>query len=306
LLLGRHSIRARNAWILVASYFFYGWWDWRLLGLLLFSSVVDFGVSLGLRALREDHKRRLLLAISLVVNLGVLGFFKYYNFFVASLIYDFALLDVELRAPTLKVILPAGLSFNTFQELTYTIHISRRRLTPTPDPLQFMASVSVVPLLVAGPIERASHLLPHFARAGDFTGCQPGDARTAVQGHVGALNSARYVLWRNFSCRQIATADSTCNSPTHRRRSRDNSATSFSYEARMQLQQQCRRSPAVFDCSPFALRWQHCSSSHSAAPPRPPASPSAPAATVRTRRAFREQRWPRAAMSTSSRSTRRV
>jgi alginate O-acetyltransferase complex protein AlgI len=162
LLLRRVGLRAQNAWILVASYTFYGWWDWRFLGLLFGTTLNDYLVGLGLERTQDPARRRALILLSLGVNFGVLGFFKYYNFFVASLIDAFAGIGVHLQAPTLKVILPVGISFYTFQALTYTIAVYRREMRATRDPIGFFAYVAFFPQLVAGPIERARHLLPQF------------------------------------------------------------------------------------------------------------------------------------------------
>jgi D-alanyl-lipoteichoic acid acyltransferase DltB (MBOAT superfamily) len=164
LIVGRVSLRAQNLLLLLASYLFYGWWDWRFLCLLIASSVVDYWVGIGLKAaIKETHRRGLLIA-SLTVNLGTLGFFKYYNFFVTSLIDAFAQLGISLHAPTLKIILQVGVSFYTFQALTYTISVYRKRIEAERDPIKFLAYVAFFPQLVAGPIERAGRLLPQFAR----------------------------------------------------------------------------------------------------------------------------------------------
>ena len=161
-LLRRAGLRAQNAWMLVASYVFYGWWDWRFLGLLFGTTLNDYLVGLGLERTEDPRRRRLLILLSIGVNLGVLGFFKYYNFFVSSFIEAFAGIGVHLEAPTLKVILPVGISFYTFQALTYTIAVYRREMRAVHDPIGFFAYVAFFPQLVAGPIERARHLLPQF------------------------------------------------------------------------------------------------------------------------------------------------
>ncbi len=161
-LLRRAGLRAQNAWMLVASYVFYGWWDWRFLGLLFGTTLNDFLVGIGLEKTADPRRRRALILLSIGVNLGVLGFFKYYNFFVSSFIDAFAGVGIHLQAPTLKVILPVGISFYTFQALTYTIAVYRREMRATRDPISFFAYVAFFPQLVAGPIERARHLLPQF------------------------------------------------------------------------------------------------------------------------------------------------
>ena len=164
LLLRRAGLRAQNAWLLLASYVFYGWWDWRFLGLLFGTTLNDYLVGIGLERTAQPARRRALILLSIGVNLGVLGFFKYYNFFVSSFIDAFAGIGVHLQAPTLRVILPVGISFYTFQALTYTIAVYRREMRATRDAIGFFAYVAFFPQLVAGPIERARHLLPQFFR----------------------------------------------------------------------------------------------------------------------------------------------
>ena len=156
------NLRVQNLLILAISYFFYGWWDWRFLSLIAFSSTIDYLVGLQMGKAEKQSRRKLLLAISLFVNLGMLGFFKYYNFFVESFVESFSLLSINLNVSTLRVILPVGISFYTFQTLSYSIDIFRRKLEPTKDAVAFFAFVSFFPQLVAGPIERASNLLPQF------------------------------------------------------------------------------------------------------------------------------------------------
>lgn len=157
-----YSVRAQNAFLLVASYVFYGWWDWRFLGLLIATSVVDYCVGLGIERADDKKTKRLILVWSLVANLGTLGFFKYYNFFVGSFVQAFASLGIELHAATLQVILPVGVSFYTFQALTYTVGVYRGTVKPTRDFMTFLSYVAFFPQLVAGPIERAQHMLPQF------------------------------------------------------------------------------------------------------------------------------------------------
>ena len=159
-----HQLRGRSraALLLVGSYVFYGLWDWRFLGLLALSTVVDF--TIGWRLDRTDNARRRsgLLAVSMTVNLGLLGVFKYANFFVDSFA---ALLDdigLEPNEPFLSIVLPVGISFYTFQTMSYTIDIYRRRLEPVRDLLVFATFVAYFPQLVAGPIERARVLLPQL------------------------------------------------------------------------------------------------------------------------------------------------
>ena len=160
-LLPTAQIRTRNLLLLVSSYVFYGWWDWRFLSLIFLSSLVDYVVGQHIPG-SSVRKRRVLLGASLLMNLGALGIFKYFNFFIDS--FAIVLESVGFRAnlPSLQVILPVGISFYTFQTLSYTIDIYRGKLEPTKDILAFFAFVSFFPQLVAGPIERAKSLLPQF------------------------------------------------------------------------------------------------------------------------------------------------
>lgn len=150
--------------MLVASCFFYGWWDWRFLSLLLFSTIADFIIGLQLHKRTRPKHRKLLLVLSLTVNLGLLGFFKYYNFFIDNFTTAFTFFGGTIQPNTLNIILPVGISFYTFQTLSYTIDIYRRKLEPTTNFISFAAFVSFFPQLVAGPIERASNLLPQFQK----------------------------------------------------------------------------------------------------------------------------------------------
>jgi alginate O-acetyltransferase complex protein AlgI len=158
------GVRAQNFLLLAASYFFYGWWDWRFVGLIILSSLIDYVVGLSLAAVDDSRGRRWILGASLAANLGILGFFKYYNFFITSAIEALSSLGVQAYASTLHVILPVGLSFYTFQSLTYTVGVYRRQVPAERDPIAFFAYVAFFPQLVAGPIERAGHLLPQFLR----------------------------------------------------------------------------------------------------------------------------------------------
>jgi len=141
---------------------FYGWWDWRFLSLIVFSSLVDYTIGLQLKKEEKQSKRKLFLWISILVNLGFLGFFKYYNFFVDNFVETFSFFGSKIQPNTLDIILPVGISFYTFQTLSYTIDVYKRKLEPTEDIVSFLAFVSFFPQLVAGPIERATNLLPQF------------------------------------------------------------------------------------------------------------------------------------------------
>lgn len=163
-----NSLRWRNILVLVSSYVFYGWWDWRFLFLIAISSIVDFYVGQKLYEESNVKKRKRLLLLSLTVNLGFLVYFKYTNFFIDTFVDSFRLFGKELEITSLNIILPVGISFYTFQTLSYTIDIYRKQLKPTKDRLSFFAFVAFFPQLVAGPIERASHLLPQFYKTYKF------------------------------------------------------------------------------------------------------------------------------------------
>ena len=156
------SLKLQNLLIVAASYFFYGWWDWRFLSLILFSTVVDYSIGILLTREYNQTKRTILLWISILTNLGFLGFFKYYNFFLDNFITAFSFFGTEIRASSLSIILPVGISFYTFQTLSYTIDVYKRKLEASNDIVAFSAFVSFFPQLVAGPIERATNLLPQF------------------------------------------------------------------------------------------------------------------------------------------------
>ena len=162
------KLHLRNILILVSSYVFYGWWDWRFLFLIVISSSVDFYVGNQLNKTEDVQKRKMFLYLSLLVNLGFLVYFKYTNFFIDTFVDSFRLFGKTLEVSTLNIILPVGISFYTFQTLSYTIDIYRKQLKPTKDWLSFFAFVAFFPQLVAGPIERASHLLPQFYKTYKF------------------------------------------------------------------------------------------------------------------------------------------
>lgn len=186
------NLRWQNLFLLVASCVFYGWWDWKFLSLIFISIIVDYFVGIKIHETDDKRKRKYWLWVSLAVNLGMLGFFKYYNFFIESFVEAFASVGVNLQARTLNLILPIGISFYTFQTLSYTIDIYRKRLKPTTNFINFAAFVSFFPQLVAGPIERASKLLPQIEKPRVFDYNQ-------------AKDGARQMLWGFF--KKIAIAD---------------------------------------------------------------------------------------------------
>jgi alginate O-acetyltransferase complex protein AlgI len=166
----RNHLRARNILIVAASYLFYGWWDYRFLGLILISSVLDYAVGLGIARQSDPRRRKLWLTASIVVNLVILGFFKYFDFFATSLAAALQKMGVPFQTFTLGIILPVGISFYTFQAMSYTIDVYRGNIPACRNLVNFLAFVSFFPQLVAGPIERASHLLPQFERPLSITG----------------------------------------------------------------------------------------------------------------------------------------
>lgn len=186
------NLKHQNLLIVVSSYLFYGWWDWRFLSLILSSTLLDYLIGIGL--LKQENKkiRKVLLVTSLSINLALLGFFKYYNFFISSFSDAFSFFGMDINANSLNIILPVGISFYTFQTLSYSIDVYRRNLQPTKDFIAFSAFVSFFPQLVAGPIERATNLLPQFFSKRNF------DYSKAVDG-------LRQVLWGLF--KKIVIAD---------------------------------------------------------------------------------------------------
>ncbi len=160
----RRHLQARNWLIVAASYLFYGWWDYRFLSLLLFSSLLDYGVGLGLERLTEPRSRKLLLGLSVFCNLAILGFFKYFGFFTESLAEFLGRLGLAVHIRTFEIILPVGISFYTFQTMSYALDVYRWKMKATRNLAEFLAFVSFFPQLVAGPIERGWHLLPQFSK----------------------------------------------------------------------------------------------------------------------------------------------
>ncbi|WP_159023073.1 MBOAT family protein [Formosa sp. L2A11] len=187
------NLKQQNLLIVIASYIFYGWWDWKFLSLILFSTLIDFSIGKKLGTENNLKKRKLLLWTSILINIGFLGFFKYYNFFIDNFITAFTFFGSELKLNSLNIILPVGISFYTFQTLSYTIDVYKKRLTPTNDLIAFTAFVSFFPQLVAGPIERATNLLPQFYNKRTFNSDK-------------AINGVHLILWGLF--KKVVIADS--------------------------------------------------------------------------------------------------
>ena len=162
--LARQNLQARNLLVVVSSYIFYGWWDYRFAALLLFTSALDFTIARLLDGTAAARRRRALLITSVVLNLGVLGMFKYFNFFHESFQALFDILGARTHWKGWAVVLPVGISFYTFQSMSYVVDVYRRQMPASRDFIQFLAYVAFFPQLVAGPIERGTHLLPQFGR----------------------------------------------------------------------------------------------------------------------------------------------
>ena len=175
--------RWQNLLIVVASYVFYGWWDWRFLLLIALTSLCSYVSGLLLEHYEGQRRRQQAVsAANIVLNLGILGVFKYYNFFVESLDALFGMMGYHLDWVTMKVILPVGISFYTFQALSYTIDVYQKKLPATHDIVEFFAYISFFPQLVAGPIERATNLLPQFQQRRQFD-------------YAKAVDGMRQMLW---------------------------------------------------------------------------------------------------------------
>ena len=156
------ELQLQNLFLVASSYFFYGWWDWRFLSLIVISSIIDYSLANKIYQTDNNKEQKICLYLSLLINLGFLGFFKYFNFFVDSFTVAFSFFGQTINGRSLNIILPVGISFYTFQTLSYTIDVYRKKLKPTTDIISFFAFVSFFPQLVAGPIERATNLLPQF------------------------------------------------------------------------------------------------------------------------------------------------
>ena len=185
------NLKLQNGFVVLASYVFYGWWDWRFLFLIAFTSLCSYATGILIDRFREQPKKaKTINVLNIVVNLLILGVFKYYDFFATS--FANAFLGGRTDGLLLKVILPVGISFYTFQALSYSIDVWHNKIEPTRDVIQFFAYVSFFPQLVAGPIERATNLLPQFGKPRTF------DFETGADG-------MRQILWGLF--KKIVVAD---------------------------------------------------------------------------------------------------
>ena len=190
----KKHLKAQNILLLLASYVFYGLWDWRFLSLILLSTIVDYYVALKIHSINQKPKRKAWLWVSVLFNVGLLGFFKYFNFFVDSWVDMVSLFGYTMKSTwTLSVILPVGISFYTFQTMSYSFDVYYKKLKPTNDFLSFAAFVSFFPQLVAGPIERASNLLSQILHKRTFN-------------YEQAAGGVKLILWGLF--KKVVIADS--------------------------------------------------------------------------------------------------
>ena len=183
------QLRLQNAFVVVASYIFYGWWDWRFLVLIAFTSLCSWGSGLLIGNAKTKKKAKAWMWINITINIGILALFKYYDFFAS----EFAeLFNISTDGLLLRIILPVGISFYTFQALSYSIDIYKDKIEPTKDIVAFFAFISFFPQLVAGPIERATNLLPQFLKKREFN-------------YDTAIDGTRQILWGLF--KKIVVAD---------------------------------------------------------------------------------------------------
>lgn len=186
------NIKLQNIIIVISSYIFYGWWDWRFLSLILFSTLIDYNIGIQLFVERNNTKRKLLLWLTIIINIGLLGFFKYFNFFLDNFSHAFTYFGTKFSINTFSIVLPIGISFYTLQTLSYSIDIYHRKFKPTKDYIAFSAFVCFFPQLVAGPIERAKDLLPQFIKKRIFN-------------YSKAVDGLKQILWGLF--KKIVIAD---------------------------------------------------------------------------------------------------
>lgn len=188
----KKNLVKQNIILLVASYYFYACWDWRFLFLLIFSTALDYFTGLKIASAHSNFYKKFWFWLSISVNLGFLGVFKYYNFFIESFSEALAFFGMQANPTTLNIILPVGISFYTFHGLSYVIDIYKSRIVPEKNFIQYSVFVSFFPLLVAGPIERATHLLPQIKKSRQFIYSQ-------------AIDGLRQILWGLF--KKIVIAD---------------------------------------------------------------------------------------------------
>ena len=185
-------LKYQNYFILAISYLFYGWWDWRYLVLLMFCSGINYLAGVRLAYNENIKSRKVVLALSCIVSLGLLCVFKYFNFFVDNFISAFSSIGIHLQPRTLNIILPLGISFYTFKALSYTIDVYKGKLEPTKDVIAFFSFVAFFPQLLAGPIDRATNFLSQFNTKRTFE-------------YDKAVDAMRQILWGFF--KKIVVAD---------------------------------------------------------------------------------------------------
>jgi D-alanyl-lipoteichoic acid acyltransferase DltB (MBOAT superfamily) len=190
--LAQGKVKHQNILLLAASYYFYACWDWRFMFLLIFSTQLDYYTGIKIHEAEDQRKKKRWLWLSIGINLGFLGVFKYYNFFAASFADGLSLLGVKANIETLQVILPVGISFYTFHGLSYVLDLYNNRIKPERNLIHYAVFVSFFPLLVAGPIERATHLLPQIIKKREFE-------------YSKAVDGLRQILWGLF--KKIVIAD---------------------------------------------------------------------------------------------------
>lgn len=186
------SLRWQNIFVVVTSYIFYGWWNYRFLLLIALTTLCSFVSGLLVERYSQRKVKKLITASNIVLNLAILCVYKYYNFFVESFVEIMQLVGLNVTPPLLHLVLPVGISFYTFQALSYTIDVYKNKIQPTHDIVAFFAFISFFPQLVAGPIERATNLLPQFLKPRHF------DYGQAVDG-------MRQILWGFF--KKVVVAD---------------------------------------------------------------------------------------------------
>lgn len=186
----------QNSLLLFASYLFYAFWDWRFLFLLMFSTLLDYTSGLQIATSANNKKRKIWLWLSIIINLGFLGVFKYYNFFISQFAEALTDIGLQINISTLNILLPVGISFYTFHGLSYVFDIYNNKISAEKNIIDYSLFVSFFPLLVAGPIERATHLLPQLKKERNFN-------------YVNAVDGLKQILWGFF--KKIVIADQCAN-----------------------------------------------------------------------------------------------
>lgn len=185
-----NRLRIQNLFVIIASYIFYGWWDWTFLVLIFITTLFSYLSGLGIEQ-TSGKKRKAILWGNIILNLGILGLFKYFNFFAENFKLLFESVGIHLDWVTLNIVLPVGISFYTFQALSYSIDVYKKKIEPTRDIVAFFAFISFFPQLVAGPIERATNLLPQFLKPRQFN-------------YAKAVDGCRQILWGLFKKMVVA------------------------------------------------------------------------------------------------------